>query len=423
MSRTSPLLSQHQQAEALLATYGPPDAGVAMVQTFGEVELEYAALRRPVGCGLIDLPNRATIEITGADRVDFLNRMVTQELKGWPELSARETFWLSRKGRIDADLRLINLPDRVLVDVDVHAAERARTGLAAYVITEACNLFDRTNEFHRLALHGATAAAVLDAASAPIHGPGVRDLAPGQVAARQFGPHVGIIDRSDTAGTPGFGLLLPTEGTRAVYEHLLELGGYDGQNGHAPGSALQPKARGHALRPIGWAAFNIARIEAGTPMYFLDFGPDSLPAETGVLSQRVSFTKGCYLGQEIVARMHALGHPKQQLVAIRLPAPTLPPPVDPGQPYEPPAIPQPVTGAAIFLRSADQSAPPRPSEAGDAIGAVTSSCVSPMLGQTPIAFAMIKFAHASAGTGLWVECEGTLLPAEVQPALASWSRA
>jgi folate-binding protein YgfZ len=439
MARRSPLLRQHQQAEALLTPYGPADPQgqtIDVVQTFGELELEYAALRRPThGCALLDLPNRATLEVTGPDRLDFLNRMLTQELKGFPEGTVRESFWLSRKGRIDADLRLLNLPDRLLIDVDAHAADTALRGLSQYLITEDCAIFDRTDEFHRLALHGTSAAAVLDAALGPISRrpnaapapPAATDrsaaqLQPGEIAVRQMGAHVVIIDRADAAGVPGFNLLLRTDAVQPVYERLLAEGGYDSASDHAAGSALQPRARTLGLRPIGWAAFNIARIEAGTPFYFLDFGPEALPAETSLLDRRVSFTKGCYLGQEIVARMHALGSPKQRLVAFRMPPPTLPAPKAPGEPYEPPVIPQPITGAAVFLAVGDAQTTPRPSELGDPVGVVTSSCVSPMLGQTPIGLAMLKFKHAEPGTRLWIECEGTLLPATVQPTLAQWTR-
>src|SRR6185436_21150893 len=76
-------------------------------------------------------------------------------------------------------------------------------------------------------------------------------------------------------------------------------------------------ARTGLARRIGWHAYNIARLEAGWPIFNIDFGPDSLPHETGVLNDRVSFKKGCYLGQEVVARMQSLGHPKQRLVGLK----------------------------------------------------------------------------------------------------------
>jgi folate-binding protein YgfZ len=144
-------------------------------------------------------------------------------------------------------------------------------------------------------------------------------------------------------------------------------------------------------------AYNIARVEAGWPLFQIDFTSESLPAETGVLGDRVSFTKGCYLGQEVVARMRSLGKPKQVLVGLQLGA---------GQE---PKLPE--ERAAIYAE-ADAEKP---------IGTVTSSTLAPMLGASPIALARVRTAHADAGTMLHVEAEGERVAFEVQPQLAFWS--
>ena len=104
LAAQSPILKLHERAEAMLESYGPPEASVTVVQTYGYVELEYAAVRK--GCALFDLPMRGTVSVAGADRLAFLNRMVTQELKGWAPMTSKQSFWLNRKGRIDADLLL-----------------------------------------------------------------------------------------------------------------------------------------------------------------------------------------------------------------------------------------------------------------------------------------------------------------------------
>jgi folate-binding protein YgfZ len=150
--------------------------------------------------------------------------------------------------------------------------------------------------------------------------------------------------------------------------------------------------------PAGWLALNIARIEAGTPIFNLDFGTSSLPAETGVLDDRVSFTKGCYLGQEIVARMHARGHPKQVLVAIAF-----------ASVLEPagglPRLPE--TGAALSLAGATE-----------VIGQVTSSTLSPLRASSPIGFAMVRYAHRAAGTVLTTVVEGVEVKGVIQEGLS-----
>jgi folate-binding protein YgfZ len=78
------------------------------------------------------------------------------------------------------------------------------------------------------------------------------------------------------------------------------------------------------LRPVGWAAFNACRIEVGRPLFGIDFDQTVLPAETGQLDRAVSFTKGCYPGQEPVARLHFRGHPNRGLRVVALDAGELP---------------------------------------------------------------------------------------------------
>lgn len=420
MAHVSPLYRLHQQAEASLLPYGPQGTDIGVVGTFGELELEYAAIRK--ACILLDQPQRGTIEVTGADRLGFLNRMVTQELKGFELFQVRRSFWLNRKGRIDADLRLIELGERTLLDLDAHAVARTLEGLAAFVITEDVHLRDVTAEMHRLALHGPTSAELFRTVSVPVAGHSFGDLRPGQACTVTVAGLEIIADRQDSTGELGFELLLKTSDVAAVYEHLLETGldpdgnGQPGGNGAGVTSQHVPASR-IRLRPAGWHAFNIARIEAGQPLYNLDFGPDSLPAETGVIEDRVSFTKGCYLGQEIVARMHSRGHSKAGLVALKL---------DDSPTVSGSALaqnsPQPETGSQIF----PATGPGESGGVGDSIGVVTSSTPSPMLGSVTICFAKMKQEFAAAGTEVLVATGGggggRTLPAKVQPTLRFWSR-
>ncbi len=431
MTTPSPLLARHRAAGALIELYGPPESAIDVPMVMVDADLEYAAIRR--GCGLIDLPNRATIEVRGNDRIDFLNRMLTQELKGSSPLApftAKRAFWLSRKGRIDADVRLLNLPDRLLLDVDAHAVKRTLDGLSAYVIADDVVLTDVSANTHRLALHGVSATALLAHVAEPRSGSEPSSIAADGVACVRIAASEVIVDREDATGDIGLNLTVPTASVEAVWDALLDAGFPE----PAPDPTRAPLPLGRRpsvapfhLRPIGWAAFNIARIEAGHAIYNLDFGPDSLPHETSLLESRVSFTKGCYLGQEIVARMQSLGSPKKRLVALRLPAAARSTGSDPTAEAHVPVTPQPMTGAALFLPPVSSAGPSlnravSPSDCGDPIGAVTSSAISPMLSAAPICLAMLKTAHATAGQSVLVECEGTLLPGTVLPSLCAWTR-
>jgi folate-binding protein YgfZ len=387
MARVSPLRNLHDAAEAETIPYAAPGAGpVEIVGTFGQLELEYAAIRR--GSALFDLPNRATLAVTGEEAMDFLGRMLTQRLDDLAPWRARRSFWLSRQGRIDADLRIVRLPDRVLLDVDVHSAAHAKETLDAYIITEDVTIADETASRHRFALHGPRAAGLLAACAAEGAGD-IEALEDGQVARCVIGGAEVIVDRQDALAVPGFELHMATDDAERIWTRLCEVG-----------MAPEGKTSPHRLRPAGWHAFNTARVEAGWPVFRIDFGPDSLPHETGVVHDRISFKKGCFLGQEVVARMEARGAGKQILVAIKLEKP--PHETSSGRPV------QPITGEAVLDASDPTGAP---------IGVVTSSVLSPMLGDAPICFAQVSRKKSEAGAMVLVEAQGARMPGEIQPSL------
>lgn len=420
MAHPSPLTHLHTAAEAMTIAYGPAsptaaptvaatqtnDSGAStsatptpptttfspidVVATYGELMLEYAALRR--NAVLVDMPHRAVIELKGADRIGFLNRMVTQELKGFEPGHSRRAFWLNRKGRIDSDVLLIELGDRMLIEVDVFSVARTIAGLSAYVITEDCVFRDLTQSTHRLSLHGPTAAALLTALDPTFEG---ESLLPGQARAGTLGTHQVIVYREDWCGVPGYELIVPAAGAEGIYRLLVQ----EGHDPHHGAGALRISGQGTLgsrvrLRPAGWMALNIARLETGTPLYHIDFGSDSLPAETGVLESRVSFTKGCYLGQEIVARMHARGHPKQKLMGFSLDAS---------------GFDQPLPAAGGAIRGDAQAV----------IGSVTSSTYSPMRGSQRIGLCMVKYQHAIDAATVTIDAEDTSCPGHLHTSMTT----
>ena len=399
MTTPSPLLDQHRaHPDASLLEYGPADSGIFVVEHLASLEFEYAALRK--GCALFDHAQRGTLSITGDDRLAFLNNMVTQKVIDLAPGEHRSSFWLNRKGRIVADLRLCHFEDRTLVDLDATAADEAARSLTEYVITEDVEISVITDRVHRLSLHGPTAPELLALAT----GAEV-SIEPGHAAELTIGPLPVLAERVDWLGEPGFELSLAPGDAGAIWNRLLEIGRppeLDTETGERSGEATETQ-RAIRLRPVGWHAINIARIEAGSPLFNLDFGSNNLPAETGLLKQRVDFKKGCYLGQEVVARMDALGKPKQSLVALLLESERLT--------ASNPEPAMPVTGGQV-LDPADPVAA--------IVGAVTSATLSPMLGTVPIAFAMVKTDFAEPGRTLLVNAEGRQVEAVVQPRLRFW---
>ncbi len=337
--------------------YGPLDRNeptCEVVGTYGDLEAEYAAIRK--GAGVLDCPHRGTLRVSGADRLGFLDRMLTNRVTDLVPGAVQSAFLLNRKGRIEADLFLVAGPDAVLIDVDVHAVDRTLKLLEGFLFADDVLITDATGTLYRLAVHGPQAAEAAASAAEALAASG---------AAAAF-----TVARRDSTGVSGLELFVPRGAVEASWSALLAAD--DGRR---------------RVRPIGWHAFNIARIEAGTPLYHVDFGPDNLPHETGVLEDRVSFKKGCYPGQEIVARTHNLGRPKQSLVGLRIESGLLP-----------------VAGAGVHEKTE-----------GRAVGVVTSSTLSPMLGAIPIAFAMIRSDAAAPGTVLMVDAENERVGATVGP--------
>lgn len=354
--------------------YGPEETDGSptceIVATYGEVELEYAAIRR--GAALVDATHRGTIRVGGRERIEFLNRMVTQELKGMARGECRRSFWLNRKGRLAADLLIAELDSGMWIDLDIHQARSTAESLRAFLFSEDVSIVDESETIHRLSLHGPRAFMALARAANQAEMTPLAALACSVITVA--GVEV-VVARHDATGEIGLELFTPRNGVEAVWDALAGL--VDGV-----GRPL--------VRPIGWHAFNIARIEAGTPLFNIDFDTSCLPHETGVLHDRVSFRKGCYLGQEIVARMESLGKPKQVLVGLR------------------------VSGAGVPV--AGQNVHERDGEAiGAPVGTVTSSTASPMLGAASIAMAMVKSGYAALGTELLVTIEGERVPAVIAP--------
>lgn len=376
--------------------YGPPEAGIELCSTVGELEIEYAAIRK--GAGLLDEPHRATLEVGGADRLEFLGRMITQKVIDLAPGEVRRSFWLNRKGRIDADMRLVAQEDRLLIDLDAHAAGRSVEALSEFIFAEDVEIRDATASWHRLSLHGPRAAELLAALAEGDDARAIASLQPDRAVEVALAGHAAIVDRFDATADCGLHVLASPEAAAEVHARLAgPLAEWHGGAGPGRDGGNRP------ARPIGWHAFNIARIEGGTPLYNIDFGPNSLPHETGVLYDRVDFRKGCYLGQEVVARMESRGHSKQTLVALRLDSLA----GEGGLPR------QPVTGSYVFAEANAEGKP---------VGIVTSATLSPMLASSPVCFAMVRPGHREPGARLHVIAEGELVAATVQESLRFWSR-
>ncbi|MFA9478338.1 folate-binding protein YgfZ [Phycisphaerales bacterium AB-hyl4] len=392
MTQHPTIHQQQERAGAETMNYGPPPdhGGIEIVESFGQFPLEYAAIRQRVG--IMHLPQRGILRFTGDDRQDFLHRMLTQDINGMTGGATRRAFQLNNKGRIVADVVVHHGDACTWLELDRLDIVALKELLEAKLFAEDVTIETFSDERVAMAVMGPAAVALVE--SLREDGTEAGQIEPGTHHVLKFGDALTTVYRWDDVGAPAFRLFVPSDAADAVYAKLLDAAGYDAERDVEPDEAYARERReGLRGRPVGWSAYNTTRIEAGSPLFHIDFGADSLPAETGLLKETVSFNKGCYLGQEIVARMHNLGHPRRVLVGLKVIGEALP-----------------VAGAPVYEPTAKGEGMAK----SNIVGGVTSSTLSPLLGNVPIAFAVIKWGNHTPGTKLAVVAEGELVDAEVQ---------
>lgn len=244
---------------------------------------QYQALRE--GAGWMDLSARGRIEATGADRARLLHNLTTNHVRQLEPGQGCYAFLLTPQGRIQADLHLLALEDRFLLDTEPETRERVLHLIRRYIIADDVTLEDVSGGTCEIAVEGPEAAAVLAAIGAPV------PAAPWNHAAWN-GAHVAACSAT---GQPGFRILAP--------------------------NGLGPELIG-ALESAGAAAVSediarLVRVENGVPRYGDDIFDHTLPQETRQM-HAVHFNKGCYLGQEIVERIRARGHVNRALAKVRI---------------------------------------------------------------------------------------------------------
>ena len=257
---------------------------------YGDPEAEYARVAGPGGIYIAF--DRGAIDITGKDRAAWLHNLVTNTVKNLQPGEGNYTFAVNVKGRILFDGNVIVLNDRIRLDVDRRYVEKAITHLKKYCIMEDVKLTDVSSDFVRVAIVGESALKQLAAFGA---GQAVSMAAQGSTHLELAGQQR-LLVRNDFAGVPAAELYLKAIDAQSCWDSLKSLG----------------------LEPLGFQAIDTRRMEAGIPLYGVDIDEENLPAETGQFDRTVSFTKGCYLGQEIVERMRSRGSVARKLVGIRL---------------------------------------------------------------------------------------------------------
>ncbi len=387
-------MQQHlEQLGAEFIAYGPDDLAIA--DSFGAFEAEYAAIRRHVG--VLHLPQTGVIQLTGGEVKPFLHDMLSQDINAMQGGQTQRSLLLDAEGRVLADMVVHHGDESTWLELDRFDIDSTIRLLDSRLFAEEVQIEDVSEQKTAIALLGPASLKLLD--SVATHS------APGmtieQISQMPETTHVVKINdalvsvcRRDLGKTLGFQLIVPSARAESIHQQLLDAAGYE-PDAEIDADHAQRRRDSLRGRPVGWSAYNTARIESGRALYHIDFGPDSLPAEAGqaAFDESVSLTKGCWLGQEAVARMHNLSHPKRLLVGLRLPADALA-----------------VAGTQVFEHDPDKRAKaPR----GGQIGGITSSTLSPLLGRTGLAFAVMKWGRHKPGTKVALPVGGEMVEAEV----------
>jgi folate-binding protein YgfZ len=294
--------------------------GAEIVADYGDWLAEHAALRETAG--VIDLSFRSRICLTGADRVRFLHGQVTNDVK---KLRAGEGCYsaiTTAKGKMESDLNIFALADELLLDFEPGLTEKISARLEKFIVADDVQIVDAAPHYGLLSVQGLKAETIIHALglfaeipAKPFASVKISDATLGEIylinharldVSRSRGDETQIKNQLEppyvVSYNFGFDLFVPNNSLGAVADKLIaatkQIGG----------------------RAVGWTAFETARIEAGIPRFGADMDETNIPLECGIESRAIVYNKGCYIGQEVINRIHSVGHVTRELRALRLAA-------------------------------------------------------------------------------------------------------
>ena len=293
---------------------------------------------------IIDRSSQGAIALAGGDRASFLHALLTNDIARLKAGQGAYAAYLTPQGRMISDMRVLETGSRMLLGVERDVAAPLAERLDKLVFSEDVQAKDATGELAVFGVHGPSAARMIQNAT----GISVADLTSqyDNVTSASL-----TIVRDDALGLPGYDLYVPAGDADATRARLIEAGAV---------AASEETAE-------------TLRIEAGRPRFGVDMSADTIPLEAGIEDRAISFTKGCYVGQEVIIRVVHRGHGRvaRRLVSIVL------------------------SGEAVPGRGS-------PIQVGDrVVGEITSATASPKLG-APLALGYVHRDHAEPGTALSV---------------------
>lgn len=238
----------------------------------------YHALRHQAG--LVRRGDRGVLAVTGSDRLAWLQGLLTNDVAALAVGGVCDAAWLTPQGRMITDLRVVHLADRTLLDVPGSLAEGLRAKLDTLIFAEDARVSDVSAAIAIVDLHGPSAATVRER------------------AADRLAREADAVIADAAFGVPGFTVFAPVDHADSLVRALVAAG--------AEETTL--------------ATLDVLRVEAGRPAFLIDMDDHTLPLEAGIEDRAISFTKGCYVGQEVIVRVvhRGGGRVAKKLVGLRL---------------------------------------------------------------------------------------------------------
>ena len=268
--------------------------GMEASDDYGDWIAEHAALRNSAAA--IDLSFRSRLVLTGADRTRLLNGQVTNNVKDLPVNEGCYAALVTNKGRMQSDLNIYILPDEILLDFEPGLSASIADRFKKFIIADDVQVIDAAPYYGLLSVQGPRAWSVIERLALnfpmppkPFHSSSIKDERLGELYCMN----------QPRTGTIGFDIFAPTSALAPLADKLFaaakELGG----------------------GPCGWRALEAARIEAGIPRFGVEMDEMNLAPEAGIESRAISYTKGCYIGQEVIARIRTYGQVAKALRGLR----------------------------------------------------------------------------------------------------------
>lgn len=310
-----------------------------------ETSAGYEAVRDG-GAGLIDLSSRGRLRVSGSEATMFLNGLITNDMKSLAEHRWMKAAFPTVQGRLIGAVRVVRLKDSFLIDTEAESHQAVSQAVLRFTLAGDFHVSDLTSETVQLTIQGKSAAAVVE----KVFETTVAELPPNGVVELKWQNAPVTLFRATHTAEDGFDVVIDSNLGDRVREALVNAG----------------------AEPVAHDVFEVLRIEAGIARFGRDMDESNVVTETN-LDDAVSYTKGCYVGQEIIVRIKHRGHVAKKLTGLLFETDGT---IHPGAPVK--------------------------SLEGAEVGKVTSTAFSPKLGKT-IGLGYVRYEYLEAGTKVTVD--------------------